>query len=134
MTLDGVFPQDPLFCGKVAVESLVAIFVVLFFNFKAGLESRYVVYGNVGSEKLDASHFVFVTPLSHGTNVVGGSVVVFDGNDGEDAREIEVAAMLPILELQGKESVLDFSGGEAKTALRQELLGDDTRWCVSEGH
>ena len=63
----------------------------------------------------------------------GGSVVVLDGNDGEDAREVEVAAMFPILELQGKESVLYFSGGEAETVLRQEPLGDDTCWCVSEG-
>ena len=117
MTLDGVFPQDPLFCGKVAVEDLVAIIVVLFFNSESSLESRYVIVGYIGAKKFDASDFILVTLLSHVTNVVGGSEVVFDGNDWENAREVEIAAMFPILELKGKESGFHFSGSEAETAL-----------------
>ena len=93
---------------------------MLLLDLELGLKGRELGFGVACPTILEAPDLIFVTLLSHGSDLVGRSAVVCTGSKRcaqEISREVEEFTVSPVIKHEGLKGCLDLVGVEAETVL-----------------
>ena len=116
----GLWAKNPLLGGKVSVKGFVSVLHVLLFDLELGLKGRELGFGDACPTILDAPDLIFVTLLSHGSDLVWRSAVVCTGSKRcaqEISSDVEEFTVSPVIKHEGIKGCLGLFGVESETVL-----------------